>query len=412
MTAVSTDFAPPFKLIAPYFVLGIAFFLFSVLLLFGIDVSNLTNMDTQALAWVHLFLLGFVMMVIFGAMAQLIPVVLEVGHSKVNLYYLIYPLLAIGTLLMGFGFIQSTSLLPYGGAIVLISLLIFILETALTIIKVKQISFVIGTILIANIFLFLGLIFGIIMALGYAGNITVDILSLLQAHIYLVLIGYVGITIIGMSMILLPMFWLSHNFSWIPVKLSVSFITLGVILVTLTAIFDQNLLKNIGYILTAIGSFCYIYQVYLIFKTKVRMERDIYFKSMISSFTSLVFAMILGIFYLFFPSSTLLLAIGWVIFLGFITPMITGHLYKIIPFLVWFDKFSPLVGKQKVPMLSEMVPVKSANFQLFFTFVGVVLSTLGIVLRDNNIFNSGVAFLFVGTVFITKDLIYMMKFKG
>ncbi len=412
MTAVSTDFAPPFKLIAPYFVLGIAFFLFSVLLLFGIDVSNLTNMDTQALAWVHLFLLGFVMMIIFGAMAQLIPVVLEVGHSKVNLYYLIYPLLAIGTLLMGFGFIQSTSLLPYGGAIVLIALLIFILETALTIIKVKQISFVIGTILIANIFLFLGLIFGIIMALGYAGNITIDILSLLQAHIYLVLIGYVGITIIGMSMILLPMFWLSHNFSWTPVKLSVFLITLGVILVTLTSVFEQSLLKDTSYILTAIGSFCYIYQVYLIFKTKVRMERDIYFKSMISSFASLVFAMLLGIFYLFFPSSTLLLSIGWVIFLGFITPMITGHLYKIIPFLVWFDKFSPLVGKQKVPMLSEMVPVKSANFQLFFTFIGVTLSTLGIIFRDNNIFNAGVSFLFVGTVFITKDLIYMMKFKG
>ena len=52
----------------------------------------------------HLFLLGFVMMIIFGAMAQLIPVVLEVGHVVVEVYYVILPLLGIGTTMMILGF--------------------------------------------------------------------------------------------------------------------------------------------------------------------------------------------------------------------------------------------------------------------------------------------------------------------
>ncbi|MBT7274679.1 MAG: hypothetical protein HN887_06690, partial [Campylobacteraceae bacterium] len=200
--AVSTDFAPPFKLIAPYFKIGGLFFVISIAILFGFDISNLGTVDTHTLSWSHIFLLGFVMMIIFGAMAQLIPVVLEVGHAAIDLYYVIYPLLLIGTILMGYGFISSPALLPYGGIVVLISLLIFVFETFLTIKKVEKFNLVMTTVLIANTFLFIGLIFGILMALGYAGTISINISSLLKAHIYLVLVGYVGITIMGMSLVL------------------------------------------------------------------------------------------------------------------------------------------------------------------------------------------------------------------
>jgi hypothetical protein len=219
--AVSTDFAPPFKLIVPYFLLGILFYLGSIMFLFGIDVSNLSQFSPTSLSLIHIFLLGFVMMIIFGAMAQLVPVVLEVGHFAVELYYVIYPLLAIGTLLMGFGFVFSPVLLPFGGVIVLIAMGIFLFETLMTIQKVKKLNFVMKTVLIANIFLFLGLIFGVIMALGYGGIVAVDITKYLISHIFLTFFGYVGITIMGMSLILLPMFWLSHSFSWKSVEYSV-----------------------------------------------------------------------------------------------------------------------------------------------------------------------------------------------
>ncbi|MGB5792606.1 MAG: hypothetical protein WBG68_07095, partial [Poseidonibacter sp.] len=197
--AISQDFAPPFKLIAPYFIIGSIFFVTTIALLFGVDISDFTTIDSITLSWVHLFLLGFVMMVIFGAMAQLVPVVLEVGHFAVDLYYVIYPLLFIGTLLMGYGFFSSAALLPYGGIVVLIALLIFVLETFLTIQKVKKFNLVMVSVLLANIFLFLGLIFGILMALGYAGTIDINIANFLKAHVYLVLAGYVAVTIMGMS---------------------------------------------------------------------------------------------------------------------------------------------------------------------------------------------------------------------
>ena len=188
--AVSQDFAPPFRLIVPYFIIGTIFLLISSISLFGLDITTLSNIDANTLSFVHLFLLGFVMMIIFGAMAQLVPVVLETGHFAVDLYYIIYPLLLIGTIMMSYGFLAMPMLLPYGGVIVLVSLMVFVLETFLTINKVKKLNLVMASVLIANISLFMGLIFGIIMALGYAGVVDVNIYNLLKAHIYLVFIGY------------------------------------------------------------------------------------------------------------------------------------------------------------------------------------------------------------------------------
>jgi len=409
--AVSTDFAPPFKLIAPYFIIGISFFVISISLLLGFDISELTNMDSSTLSWVHIFLLGFVMMVIFGAMAQLVPVVLEVGHFAVELYYVIYPLLAIGTVLMGYGFYASAALLPYGGVIVLIALLIFVLETFLTIRKQKQLNLVMKSVVLANSFLFVGLIFGILMALGFAGTIEINIANYLKAHIYMVLGGYVGVTIMGMSLILLPMFWLSHSFSWKPVEYALYIVTVAVFTVMFSAILENIYLEYIGYILTITAFLFYFYQIWIIYKTRVRLDNDIYLHSLLFSYGSLIVGIILGIIYLFTSNNSILMAMGWIIFTGYITFMINGHLYKIVPFLVWYQKFSPLIGKQKVPMLADMVPVKSARFQYIFSVSGVIVAFIGLLLSTTVIFKAGVSFLLVGSIFMLKDLMYMINFE-
>lgn len=408
---ISQEFAPPFKLIAPYFLIGIFTLLVSSFLLLSVDISNIHTLNSNTLAWVHLFLLSFVMMVIFGAMAQLVPVVLEVGHFAVDLYYIIYPLLLIGTILMVIGFNYYPLLLPYGGVIAFISFSIFLLETFLTILKVKKLNFVISTVLIANIFLFIGLVIGIILALGYSGVLDVNIHQILKAHVYLVLIGYVGITIMGMSLILLPMFWLSHGFSWVYVKTALALLSIGIVFVLISAFININFFEYSGYMLTFLALILYFVQIFIIYKTRVRIEKDIYFKSIVFSYISLLVAILMGIVYIFNPVQSLLLAIGWISIFGFITFVITGHLYKIIPFLVWYERFSPYVGKKKVPMLADMIPIKSANIQFDFSSFGVIVTTIGILYMDDSIYKAGVSLLCIGAIFLFKDIIYMVRFK-
>jgi hypothetical protein len=167
----------------------------------------------------------------------------------------------------------------------------------------------------------------------------------------------------------------------------------------------------LGYCLIVLSIGLYLYQIWLIYKTRVRKEKDIYFKSVMFSYGSLFIALLLGVSYLLFKSEKMLLVFGWILLFGYIGNIITGHLYKIVPFLVWYQRFSPLIGKQKVPMLVDMVPKQGAIFQFYFTILGVILCGFGIGFESNELFYSGVSFLFVGGVFMFKNLLFMINFR-
>ena len=411
MFSISQDFAPPFKLIAPFFIIGAIFYLISSIFIFSFNVNDLTAIDTSIIGFLHLFLLGFVMMIIFGAMAQLVPVVLEVGHFAVELFYAIWPLLLIGTTLMVMGFFKYSALLPYGGVIVLISMMIFVAEIFLTMKKVKSLNIVMSSVLLSNTFLFFGIIVGLIMALGYAGTIEVDIHSLLRSHIYLVIGGYISITIMGLSVVLLPMFGLSHGFSQKPLERSLYLMSFGVLSIVLSSFVDINLFKYIGYVLSVISLTIYFYLVYTIYKTRARKENDIYVKSLFFAYISLIVALFFSLLYFLTSYENFLISAGWLMFFGFFSFAIIGHLYKIIPFLVWFERFSPLVGKQKVPMLADMLPIKSSDAQFILSAIGVSIITLAILFQSNQLIGAGTSFLVLGAVAFVRNIFYMINFK-
>ena len=62
-------------------------------------------------------------------------------------------------------------------------------------------------------------------------------------------------------------------------------------------------------------------------------------------------------------------------------------------------------------MLADMVPAWSARFQFGFSAIGVVVCGVGILFGNNDIFKVGVSFLFVGSVFMIKDLMYMINYR-
>jgi hypothetical protein len=399
MNPVSRDFAPPLNLIAPFFKYGVIFYLLSMLaLLFFEPTFSYQQMDVAG--WVHLFLLGFVMMIIFGAMAQLIPVVLEVGHVVVDVYYVILPLLGIGASVMVIGFWLIPSLLPYGGLLVLTAMIIFAFENIATLKKTELKTLTVRTVAWSNGYLLLGILTGFAIALGLAGDLGINVTLMLKAHVYAVLGGYVMLTIMGLSLTLIPMFSLAHGFDEEPIKKAFNILISGVGIVFLGALIDFEQLMNIGYLISFIGVVFYIWQIYIIAKLTVRKELDVWAKSMIFAFGSLIFSMMTGVVALLTDAQNMLHATVWFFLLGFVSSMITGHLYKIVPFLVWFERFAPLVGKEKVPMLHEMYSKEGAAMMFNFTASGVILGGLGLLFQSDILFKAGGSFLFTGAIFL------------
>jgi len=399
MNPISRDFAPPLNLIAPFFKFGVIFYLLSMMsLLFFEPTFSYQQMDVAG--WLHLFLLGFVMMVIFGAMAQLIPVVLEVGHVVVDVYYIILPLLGVGVSMMVLGFWLLPFLLPYGGLLVLIAMIIFAFENIATLKKTTIKTLTVRTVAWSNGYLLLGILTGFAIALGLTGDLAIDINLMLKAHVYAVLGGYVMLTIMGLSLTLIPMFSLAHGFDEHPIKRAFNILIVGVAVVFIGALIGLEILMYLGYMISFVGVFFYIWQIYIIAMLTVRKEMDVWAKSMIFAFGSLVFSMMTGAVALITDSQSMLHTTVWFFLLGFVSSMITGHLYKIVPFLVWFERFAPLVGKEKVPMLHEMYSKQGANMMFNFTVLGVVLGGFALLIENEMLFKAGASFLFAGAIFL------------
>ncbi len=409
MTPISRDFAPPLKLIAPFFRTGVIFYLLSMLALLSFSATfSYAQMDIAG--WVHLYLLGFVMIIIFGAMAQLIPVVLEVGHAVVDLYYVILPLLALGGAMMVVGFWWMTPLLPFGGMLVLVSMLIFAFESVATLKKTTLRTLTVKTVAWSNGYLLLGILTGFSIALGLTGDLGINVALMLKAHVFAVLGGYVILTIMGLSLTLIPMFSLAHGFETKAVERAFRLVIIGVGLVFVGALFSLEAIMIGGYFLSFIGIFFYMYQIYIIAKLTVRKELDVWAKSMIFAFVSLVLSIMIAGVYFLTNSESLLHASVWFLLLGFIGSFITGHLYKIVPFLVWFERFAPLVGKEKVPMLHEMYDKKAANMFFWFTVSGIMIGALGLMIESEDIFRAGGSFLFIGAIFLFVTMNKMLAY--
>ncbi len=406
---VTRDFAPPFALIAPFFLIGAIFYFLSMLGLFSLS-STASFLEMNTVGWVHLFLLGFVMMIIFGAMAQLVPVVIEVGHAAVDFFYIIWPLLTLGTVMMVIGFAFSPALLPYGGLIVLLSMVIFAADLFATLRRGEHKSIVVSSMKASNIFLLLGILSGFIMALSFGGMIDIDPSRWLKAHVYAVFGGYVLLTIMGLSMVLLPMFGLSHGFDERPMLWAYRLMVSGVSLVMIGSLINVGLIETLG-ILAVIGSILsYFYQVYLIKKIRARKENDVWVKSLNFAFFTLAVALVEAIIYLLGGDERFIMSAGWFLMMGFVGFLITSHLYKIIPFLVWFERYAPLVGKQKVPMLNEMIPLREANMQMYVTATGVTLVGVAILFHSDTLFNAGVSVLVIGGAFLLYSVYAMMQY--
>jgi len=410
MTQISSDFAPPFKMIEPFFKFGSIIYLLSTIALLFLN-SNAGLNDLNIVGWAHLFLLGFVMVIIFGAMAQLVPVVLEVGHSSVDLYYVIFPTLALGSIIMVIGFWFLPSALPYGGILVLVSMAIFLIETFMTLKKSESNTLTVKCVKAGNIFLTIAIVIGFLMSLAIGTGISVDLSRLLPIHIVLVLFGYVTITVIGLSMVLLPMFGLAHGYDDSDVNLSFKVIVYSVITYSIAQLIGFTFLGYLALLSIAIGIILYLKQLLILYKIRARKLIDIWYKYIYVAFISLGLSLIFGLIWLFFDTQNALKVAIWLLTMGFFAFVINGHLLKIIPFLVWFERFSPLVGKKKVPMLHEMLPNREVEFAFWFSMAGISIGAIGLLFGSDSLFKGGVVLLAFGALFMLKTVFYILNFK-
>ena len=414
--SLATEMAPPFALVAHFFTAGIIF-----LMLSGISLLSMSSeisgyiISSSLAAFSHLYLLGFVMMIIFGAMYQLLPVVLEAPIFSKDFAYVQFYMYVIGFSMMvsGFTFSAFHLLIPYGAVITYFSMLIFCFNIFLTFHRLEKITLVSQFLLIGTIFLFISVSLGLLIGLNMEyGFLVIDIDAWVKAHMIGTLGGFLMMIVMGVSMVLIPMFSLSHGFSerWITMALYLQSLGVSLLMVSLIASFPL-VIQSCAVILILSGVMSFVVQMVVIFRQRVRKQNDYWVKNVLFALICLVASTLCCVLYFFVGKTFLGMLAGILFFFGFLLSFIVGHMYKILPFLIWYEKFSPLVGKQKVPLLHQMIHTKTADIQTSVLIIAVILLCSAVALGVEKLFSAGSVLLLGSLVFVSFNVLYVFLYK-
>ncbi|HSD64037.1 MAG TPA: hypothetical protein VLB50_09570, partial [Ignavibacteriaceae bacterium] len=366
------------------------FFILNILLVLNYTTFHGHHFQPKILALTHIATLGWITMIIFGALFQLIPVVLQVKLFSELLAKIQFWIFTFGvfTLVYSFWFFLIDLPLTIGASLINLAILLFLINIIVTLTQVKEWN-ITGTYLSAALFyLLITAIVGLMMALNlWHPYFSKSHLVYLGYHVNIAVIGWVSMVIMGVTFKLISMFTLSHNFSIISGKWAFGFINAGLIgLIILLHLPESNIFYLISAILIVVGIFFFLYQVYIIFKNRLRKKLDIALKFTFSAYIVLGITTLLGFSFLFvdYPASTnISLAYGYLIFFGFISMLIIGQMYKILPFLTWYHKYSRKAGIEKVPMLREMYNERLAKIEYYSMLAGLIGTVISIVLNIN-----------------------------
>ena len=126
-----TTFSPPFRIVGGYFICGFIFLLLSAASFLKADFGAIQAPQTAS--FFHVFLLGFVISIIIGALYQLTSVIIQKEFFTVKFAFLNLFAYAAGVALLSAGLLLSSiPLMHAGGAVLLLSLFYFTICYALS----------------------------------------------------------------------------------------------------------------------------------------------------------------------------------------------------------------------------------------------------------------------------------------
>ncbi len=393
---LSTQNAPSIWVVAPHYLIGtISFIIASAFSVFHYDAFLGYHLTPQVLAITHLMILGWISLVIFGALYQLIPVVMEVKIFSEKLAHATLALLVTGLFFFIGGFLKfefrNNFMLDTGATLVIIAIILFSFNTLKSAAKskVKNISRL--YIITAGLYLVLNVLFGLFIVLNMTFNwIKVPHTQLLKAHLVVGLAGWFLMLIIGVAAKLMPMFLIVHKLKEHYLNRAFYLLNAGIIGVFVLVWFNgiPEIVYHFFMILILAGLILFFLFNYDVYKQRMRKKLDSGMKPTAIAFLiftiSLVSFTVLYFFndFLNLNPGTMEILSGFLLIYGFFTGIILGQTYKTLPFIVWLYHYQKLVGKQKTPLPGEMFNEKLVSVHTWSYLISIILFVAGLLFAN------------------------------
>jgi len=396
LDGLSLEQAPPISVPFRFFITAPIFGLLSALLLIILgDAALLSRWTPGMLAITHGWLLGFFATVMFGALLQMLPVLAgAVINSPRALAGLVLPLWAAGVLALQVAFLKSAAPLFIFAVLLLASaILLFAYACGAALFRAtSQIDSVLGMKL-ALFALLITLVLGIMLGFGHGGWVTLLRPIGTDVHAMWGLLGWISLLIASVSWQVVPMFQITAAYPRPIVRflapllftllllrmvsLLIPVLFSGVQPAPTLAVLAIDLGISLLLILFAANTLWLQYRR----KRKISDTHPQYWR--VGCF-SLIVTILFWWLSQFVDDAAIaeqLKLVSVVLFIsGFAMSIMTGMLYKIVAFLVWFhlqavNTKRMMAGESliQVPHMKAVISEKRARLQLK-AFLAALLS--------------------------------------
>lgn len=376
---LSFEQAPPFSVPLRFLLTAPAFLIAAGLLVVFQPDALATRWTPQALALTHTLTLGFLAMVMLGALMQMLPVVagaiLPAGRAVAAIAHVS---LTLGTLALVAGFLLGEPA-AFGVAIVALAagFGVFLLAAALGLARAVTNETVTG-IRLALLGLALTVGFGILLALVRAvGWMPGAIEPVRDAHVAFGLLGWILLLVIGVAYQVVPMFQITPPYpTWLARWLAGAIAGLLVLHAASAWLLPEAMPPVEAGLAAAVALFAVA-----TLRLQARRRRtlpdvtlDYWRLGMASLFGCVALWSAAQLWPALADSDIYPVLLGVLFFAGFAVSVVTGMLVKIVPFLAWFHLQAQLQAKAgSIPTMKEMIAERAMRGQFRLHVAACVL---------------------------------------
>jgi hypothetical protein len=383
---LSFDKAPPFAAPLRFFLTAPLFSLAAGLLLLFVGPGLLESRWTPGLlAATHLVTVGFMLMVMLGALIQILPVVAGANlDNPLAVARWLHAGLAAGALLLAAGFLLGQAALLGAAALVLgLAVAAFLVAGARALAGVPSTSPTIRGLKLALAGLAGAAGLGVWLALAIANGWAVALPALADLHAGWALGAWAGVLLAALAYVVVPMFQLTPGYPaqpswWFPgilLGLMVGW-ALGVVLDAAAAI---RLVRA----LSAVAGIGFALLTLRLQARRRRARSDVTYRYWQIGLASAIFALAMVLTATAWPPLAELT--GWSIFAGILLlvggfmSFIIGMLYKIVPFLAWMHLRNRGSARSPVPNMNRLLPEADAQRQMQAHAVALALLLAAVI---------------------------------
>lgn len=323
------------------------------------SVLLVTNDDPRVFALTHLAVLGWITMVMMGALHQLFPVALSarIWSPRVGRWNFWLYAASLSGFIPSFFFGWTPGIAAFGSVAVL-SVLVFAANLLASYPSVRIWHPMAFYVLAGLVWLVLTVGLGGVYALDWRFGWFAITDSMLAAHVHLGLAGWLSLVLMGVSYKLMAMFSLAHGHGERLAIVNLALWNAGLLGLAFSLWLWPHTPLVLAFALWLTASAAiFVIDMGRLLSHRRRRRLSLEQWHAFVSFASFIAAAGMGALLAAGQqlTATWLVAYGYVALVGWLGFAIIGKYYKIVPFLTWLRRFSAVAGLGPTPLLRDMV---------------------------------------------------------